>query len=836
MAKVSPLQGNFNTGEISPLLQGRVDAERYKSALYICENYIPTIQGGLIRRPGTMFTSEVKTSTKATRLIPFEFSTTQAYMIEVGDLYMRFYKDNALITLTPKTITAATAANPVQITSASHGYSNGDRVVISGILGMTELNNREFIVAGSAANTFTLTDVLGNAINGTAFTAYTSGGTVSKVYEIVSPYPESTLFQIKFTQSADVLYLTHPSYPPKKLTRTAHTTWTIATIDFQNGPYLAENTTTTTFTAGAATGVTTLTASAIAGINNGQGFLSTDVGRLVRIKNGSAAGWAKITGYTSTTIVSITVQSAVPTAGVTTWRMGLWSDTTGYPSCVTFHEDRLFLAGAAISAQRLDGSRSSDYENFASSDNDGTITSSHAVAFAFNANDVNVVRWMTSDEKGLLAGTVGGEWNVRPSTQSEALSPTNINAKRTTSYGSANIQPVQVGKATMFIQRAGRKLREMSYFYDVDGFRASDLTVLSEHITGQGIVQIAYQKEPQSIVWMVREDGALIAMGYERDIESFKVGWSRHVIGGVSDANNSPAIVESVAVIPSSDGTRDEVWIVVKRRINGITKRYVEYITKLFDQSVEQKDAYFVDGGLTYDVPLTITGATAANPVVITAVAHGFSNGDSVLISGVEGMTELNDNSYTVANKTTNTFELSGINGTAYTAYISGGQVRKRVTTLSGLYHLEGQTVSILADGAVQPDVTVSSGRITLTASAATIQVGFNYNSDGQMLRLEAGSADGTALGKTRRTHRVGFLLHRTLGFKIGMNFDELDEVTFRTSSDPMSRAPALFTGILSETISADYDFENQIAWRQDQPLPGMILAIMPQMVTQDRG
>jgi len=836
MAKTSPLQGNFNTGEISPLLFGRVDAERYKSALSTCKNYIPTIQGGLIRRPGSMFAGEVKTSTKATRLIPFEFSTTQAYMIEVGDLYMRFYKDESIITLAAKTITAATAANPVQITSAGHGFSNGDRIIIGGIIGMTELNNREFIVAGSAANTFTLTDTLGNAINGTAFTAYTSGGTAAKIYEIVSPYPESALFQIKYTQSADVLYLCHPSYPTKKLTRTGHTSWTISTIAFQDGPYLSQNTTATTFTAGAATGVTTLTASAVTGINSNQGFLTTDVGRLVRIKNGTAAGWAIITSFTSTTQVGITVQSTIPTAGVTTWRMGLWSDTTGYPSCVVFHEDRLFLAGAAISAQRLDGSRSSDYENFAASDFDGTITSSHAVAFSFNANSVNVVRWMSSDEKGLLAGTVGGEWNVRPSSQTEALSPTNINAKPTTSYGSANIQPVQVGKATMFIQRAGKKIREMSYFYDVDGFRASDLTVLSEHITGSGIVQIAFQKEPQSIVWLVRADGALISMGYERDIDSFKVGWARHQIGGVSDANGSAAIVESVAVIPSPDGTRDEVWIVVKRRINGMTKRYVEYLTTLFDQLVEQKDAYFVDGGLTYDVPVTITGATAANPVVITATAHGFNNGDSVLISDVEGMTELNTNSYTVANKTANTFELSGINGTAYTAYISGGEVRKRVTSISGLYHLEGQTVSILADGAVQPDVTVSNGKITLTALAATVQIGFNYESDGQMLRLEAGAQDGTALGKTRRTHRVGFLLHRTLGFKIGMNFDELDEVTFRTSSDPMSRAPALFTGILSETISADYDFENQIAWRQDQPLPGMILAIMPQMVTQDRG
>lgn len=822
--KVSPLQSNFGGGEFSPLIYGRVDSDRYKTGLATCLNFIPTIQGGLTRRPGSKFVARTKDNGVAT-LQEFEFSTTQAYILEFGNTYIRFYKDHGLITETDKTITAATAANPVVITSASHGFSNGDRVYITGVSGMVELNNREFTVANVTANTFEL-----SGINGTGFTAYTSGGTVAKIHEISSPYATAHLFELKFTQSADVLYIVHPSYKPRKLTRTGHTNWTLTEITFVDGPYLPTNTTSTTITPSATSGSVTLTASSAL-------FASTDVGRLVRLNQGGTQGNATITAFGSSTSVTASVNSAFNnTSATSSWRLGVWSDTTGYPGTVAFHEDRLFFAGNTNTPQRLDGSRTGDYENFAPSDTSSTVTSSHAVSFSLNANDVNLIRWMTSDEKGMLVGTVGGEWAVSPSTQTEALSPTNINAKRVTSYGSANIQPVQAGKSTIYIQRAERKFRELAYFFDQDGFRATDLTVLSEHITAPGVVQIAYQKEPQSIIWVVRDDGELLGMTYDRDLDSLKVGWHRHQIGGASDAADSAAIVESVAVIPSPDGTRDELWILVKRHINGATVRYTEYLEKLFEDTDDQQDAVFVDSSITFDNPVTITNATAANPVVVTATSHGFSNGDAVIIRDVKGMTDLNGETFTVANVTANTFELSGTDGTGFSAYVSGGEVRKYVTTISGYNHLIGETVSILADGAVQPDVVVSAaGKITLSTRAATVQIGLGYNSDGELLRLEAGAADGTALGKTRRIHRIGLMLHRSLGLQIGMSFDELDTLTFRTSADPMTRAPSLFSGITSETLGADYDFENQFCFRQNQPLPSTILAVMPMLHTQDR-
>ncbi len=836
MPNAAPIQSNFQTGEISPLLFGRVDNERYKAALARCLNYLPTAQGGLIRRPGSYYVAPVETSSKVSRLMPFEFSTTQAYILEFADQKLRFYRNNAPVLESTVVITGITQANPAVVTANAHGYSNGDQVEIAGVVGMTQVNGRRFTVANVAANTFEL-----SGVNSTGYTAYSSGGTVARVYTIATPWPESVLFQLKFTQSADVLYVVHPSYAPYKVTRTAHTSWTATAITFLDGPYLdtqqinnGTRATTITVTPSATTGANiTLTASAALWT------FPTDIGRIVRIKHSSTWGYARIItdAGNSTTVAHATVVNAFgATTASSNWRLGAWSDTTGYPGSTVFHEDRLFFSGPSFFPQRFDGSNTGDYENFAPSSVADVISNSNALNFSLNANDVNVIRWMTTDEKGLLLGTTGGEWVARPSSQSEGLSPTNISVKRASSYGSANIQPVQVGRATMYIQRSSKKLRELTYFYDVDGFQANDMSLLAEHVTGPGITQLAYQKEPQSIIWAVRSDGVLCGLSYERDIEKVNAGWSRHLFGGVGDAAGNDAIVESVAAIPSSDGTSEELWLTVKRRINGATVRYVEYLTALFDDRTDQQDAFFVDSGLTYDSPVTITGATAANPVVITANSHGFSNGDTVRIAEVAGMTELNGETFTVANVAANTFELSGINGTAYTAYISGGEVRKEVLTISGLWHLIGQSVSILADGAVLPNATVSAtGGITLSTKSTVVQVGLGYDSEGQLPRLDAGSANGTSIGKTRRTHRVGFLLHRTLGLKLGTDFDALDEVTFRTSSDSMSRAPALFTGIHSTLIQNTYDFENQICWRQDQPLPGLFLAIMPQMVVQDR-
>jgi hypothetical protein len=686
--KVSPIQSSFNAGEFSELVSAQVRFEKYKNAVSLAENMIPIVQGGMTRRTGTMYVAETADalyvaddyvvdgyaqSSGKSRLVPFEYSITQAYILEFGEANIRFYKDRGQI--------------------------------ISGI----------------------------------------------SPYSIVSPYSYVDLFDLKFTQSADVLYITHPDYAPRKLTRTGHTSWTLSIIDFLDGPYLPTNSGTTTITLGATTGTTSATASAAL-------FDSTDIGRFIRFKStGSTWGWMEITAFTSSTVVTVSIQRSPAAATASTdWRLGLWSETTGYPSCVAFFEDRLFFAGGSYRPQRIDGSIVGDYENFAPSASDGVVADDNAISASLNANDVNVIRWMIDDEKGLLVGTVSGEWMVRPSSLSEAMTPTNISAKRSTAFGSANLQAIRTGKASIYVQRAGRKARELAYVYEVDGFRSPDMTVLAEHILEGGVTQFDYQQEPFSVVWFVRADGQLIGLTYERDQDV--LGWHRHIIGG--HINGGDAEVESVAVIPTPAGDADELWLIVRREIDGVSKRYIEYVTPKFDDD-DTTYAHFLDCGLEYD--------------------------------GVP------------------------------------------VTEITGMDHLEGETVSILADGASHPDVVVSVGKVTLVRSASVVHIGLSYESNIKTLRIEAGAADGTAQGKTKRIHRVNARLYKTLGLKFGPNATNLDILPFRTSADAMGNPPELFTGDKTINWNSGYETEGQMYFRQDQPLPFTLLGLMPQLVTQDR-
>ena len=649
--------------------------------------------------------------------------------------------------------------------------------------------------------------------------------------------------KIDYAQTPEGLFIVDGTRKPQLIVNDGSATlWTVGNFAFVGGPWLSLNNTATTATPAGTTGTVNVTFSSVTGINNGGGFTTSDLLRLIRYKptSGAAWGYGQIVGVTSGVLVSVTIADTLAgTAASGFWQLGVYSQDF-YPSSVEFHDSRVFYSGVARNPDHIDASRVDDYVNFYPSENDGSVTAIHGLSFALNSVELNIVKWMLSSSKGLILGTSSGEWLIKPSNNSAALSPSDITAKKHTSWGSASVGALAVGRDAVFIQKSGRKLRELRYFFDVDGLNSEDLTVLAEHISETGIISIAYQKTPQPVVWMVRTDGMLIGVTYERSQDAFKVGWHRHTIGGVSDAAGSPAKVKEVSVIESVDGSRDEVWVVVQRYIDGATVQQMEYITPEFEDTIEQKDAFFVDSGLTYDDPKTISAATKADPGVITATSHGFSDGDKVLISDVLGMTELNTNSYLVANKTTHTFELTDLLGadidtTGFTVYVSGGEVRKYVTTISGLTHLEGEEVAILADGAVQPDKTVSSGAITLTESATTVHVGFGYNSDAKLLRAEAGAADGTSFGKTRRTNRIGIMFHRSLGLKVGFSFDDLTQLTFRKSSDPLSRAVPLFTGIESYQVDADYDFENQFCFRQDQPLPSIILAIMPQMHVMDR-
>lgn len=840
MPKAAPAQNGFNAGEWSPLLLGRQDLEKYSRALYVCKNAIPLTQGAWSRRPGTVYMHQARHHNKECRLFPFQFSVTQTYTLEFGEYYIRFFTNHGILTQTAQNITGITrAATAVLTYSGSDTYANGDRVYVSGVTGMTQVNGREFVVTNvnTGANTFELYDSDGNAVNSTNYDAYSAGGTVAEIYEVTTTFTEADLPDIRITQSADTLYILHPDFPPQTLVRNSAVSWTLSEITFTDGPYLALNTTTTTLTPSAATdgtptnvinatnngsglirieatghglttgdfarvenvgGVTaangywevtridannvdligstfsgtytsggtikelvTLTASSTTGINGGSGFLSTDIGRSIRIQEGSVWGWAEIEFVTSTTVAVVDVfLTLTNTNAKTNWRLGVWSDTTGFPTCGTFYDDRLFLAGAATAPQRLDGSKTGLYTDFTPSSTAGVVADDNAVAFTLNSDDVNAIKWLAPNEKGLLVGTTRGEWQVKPSTLNEAITPTNISAKPSTRHGSADVAPVTANRAVLFVQRAGRKLREFAYLFEVDGFRAPDMTLLSEHILRPGITELAYQEQPQAIVWAVRSDGVLLGFTYERDQDV--VAWHRHELGGFSNAGGTAIpVVESVAVVPAPDATRDELYLAVKRYIDGGTKRYIEYMSKIWESGDEQEDAVHLDC------------------------------------------------SYTVVNGSPS-------------------------TSVTGLWHLEGQSVVPYVDGANHPAVTVTNGKVTLNNATTVVTLGYAFRSDGQIMPIEAGSADGTAQGKTKRIHEVGFWLMDTLGLKYGPDADNLTEILNTQWGDNFGEATPLYTGVTVERLEGDYDKLGQVYWRAEGPFPATVLSILPKVKTND--
>ena len=743
MARVAAQLTNFTAGELSPRLDGRNDLAKYSAGCATVENMVIYPHGAAARRPGTQYVASVKTPAAKTRLIPFEFSTEQTYILEFGNQYIRFYRNNGQIE---------------------------------------------------------------------------SGGSA---YEISTPYLTAELFDIKFAQSADVMYLTHPNHQTRKLSRTGHTSWTLAAVEFTNGPYLDANITATTITASAHTVGTgrTFTASAVTGINSGSGFLTTDVGRQIRFRD----GYGIITARTNTTVVTVEILIDMGSSSASTdWSLGSFSTTTGFPSCVSFFEQRLVFAASINNPQTVYFSKSGDYENM-DANIGGTVADDDAIIYTIASNQVNAIRFLTS-ARTLIIGTAGGEFVVSGGGDNNAVTPTNIMIKKQSNHGAANVDAISVGNATLFLQRAKRKIRELAYNFDVDGYIAPDLTILAEHITEGNVVEMAYQEEPLAIIWCVRGDGQLIALTYQREQEV--VAWHRHIIGGVFGTGD--AVVESVAVIPTDD-SEYELYMIVKRTINGATTRYVEYLhTFNFDQT-DNTSFNYLDSQLSLSKSQTTltAGISATDTTIPVASISGLSASGKIKIGG-----EII--SYAAISSLDLTGCTRGQNITTATSHTSGDTVKEVVNIIAGLDHLEGQTVSILVDGATHPTKVVASNQITLDRFGTDVKIGLQYTSILKTMRIDAGSQDGTSQGKTKRIYEVTARLFETVGVEVGPDLDNMERVPFRTSADPMDQGIPPFTGDKEVEFRGNYDTDGFMMVRQTQPLPLTLLSLYPRLVTND--
>lgn len=629
MPKASPIRSSFNAGELSPLLDGRVDIAKYNNGCKVLENFIPAVQGPAVRRPGTRFVREVKDSADITWLLPFTFNNQQAFILEFGDQYIRFY--------------------------TNHG------IVLSGG------------IPYEIATPYAAADL--TAADGT--------------------------FALDYVQSGDVIYLTHGSYPVQKLSRFGNTNWTIAAVSFTNGPFKDQNVDQSiTVTPSANIGTITLTASSgifqaghvgsyfylepsdLSNIkpwtagqewttspynevrrSDGKIYICTTSGAPSTSKvwrtgpdkpvhnygteidgggqpiHGTVVeregldwtyltkgyGYVLITGFTSSTVVTAVVQSndILPsTAATFRWAHGSFSAAEGYPTNVTFFRERLTFA----KGQQLFFSVTGDFENFAAVNQSGEVVADRAINVTLSTDQPQAIQWMVPSQS-LLIGTAGSELACHENTTNEVFAPGNVKIEQQTSDGSNGCSPALVGYSTLFVQRSGRKLKEAAYNFQQNGYVTSDLTVLSEHITVGSIKQLAWHKEPYVCLWAARGDGVLLGFTFNK--EQDVVCWHRHPMPG--------AEVESIAVIPAPDGTRDELWMIVKMTVNGSTRRYVEYMELGYQTGDNQTyDVFYVDSGATYiGAPTTtISGLGYLEGKTVQILADGATHPDRLVNFG----------------------------------------------------------------------------------------------------------------------------------------------------------------------------------------------------------
>lgn len=664
-------QNSFLGGEWSPFSQGKTDQPEYYTAMNLSLNYLPTDEGALVRRSGTRLSAHAKLNTKDIRLIPFVSETKDAVICEVTNTLTRFHSLGTVLTQVSKPIEAITAATPAVVTSVAHGFSNTDPVVITATDAVlpTPVRNLQYTIKNVTADTFELvnTNPLTGDVDGTVLNALfgSQSLSVAKIEERTLPYLAAEVADMKFTEEEDLLFLFHANHEINTITRK---NLVVSEIALSDGPYLAVNTTTTTLAFSATSGSITITASSVVGINDNAGFQTTDVGRTIRVNSGTALApsqtWLRITAFTSTTVVTALVSGdpLAATTAVTTWRLGLYSDTDGHPTHGVIHEGRLWLI-SDVKAGRIDASKSFDFTNFEPTANDGTVDDGNAVSGIFAGAGRQNAKWLLVTSEGLLVGTDGGEYLVRASSLDDPISPFSLQVRRQSRFGAADELPVQAGRNTLFIQELGRSLIE--YRNEGGQFDGDDISRQARHLTTDGLIELAYQKLPNPVVWALRGDGRLIGCTYRNDLEGRQVAWHRHSLEYAADetagedaedrflqggASRQPATIRSITVAPFSDpeATRnDQLWVAIDRE--GTT--VIEYLTPIFDASFLQSEGFLVDSGISFftgDEDLTwevlsddltnmvvrFHGLDRLNAKTVDGIFRGFDVGTAVVATG----------------------------------------------------------------------------------------------------------------------------------------------------------------------------------------------------------
>jgi hypothetical protein len=539
---------------------------------------------------------------------------------------------------------------------------------------------------------------------------------------LISPYADTQVKQIKYAQTADVLYTVHPDVRPKELIRKTETDWEISNFPFEKGPLLDLNTTDITITPSHSTGNNrTFTASAAL-------FDEGHIGSIWKIND----GYVEIKAFTSSTVVTGDVLYDSDIGGTSAykiWQEGAWSDYRGFPSAIAFYEGRIVFGGTRHQPNTIWLSEPGAFEQFAGGSDDGD-----SISLTINARQINKIQWIEPGQS-LLLGNEGGIIRVWSGSESQPLTPSNANAKPVLSEGCNSVSPITISSIPHYVQRDGTTIRAMSYSISNDNFFAGDVTALSRSLIDSEVVEMAYQQSPHSIIWAITESGriATATIDINQKITAFSY-------------QEDDGEYESMVCIPASG--YDEVYFIVKRG----DKRLIEVLMPY--NETQQDEMFYVRSGLTY-------------------------------------------------------------NGEPEKDFI-------------GLDHLEGETVSVLADGFVQPDKIVLSGAVSIDRLARKVHIGLPYDSIIETLNINGGSALGSGASNKKNISQVIVKLYNSMGCKVGHK-DNLDQI-------PFSKPAKLFSGNKKIVFPQGFDEDMTVKIVQDQPLPLTVTAIYPYMITNDRG
>ncbi len=810
---------SFNTGEISEKMNGRTDLDIYRNACRRLNNFYALPQGGVERRTGTRFIAQTKNNTKA-RLLPFTFSADQSYAIEFGEQYARFYDKDG--TVSSDVVTPYSVDN---VRDLQYAQRYDLLFLVNGVDPVQKLSRT------AVAPTFTFEEL-----------EWEYPPLLAENTEATTITPSGTTGSITLTASASTFNAGHiGSYWRIRHERTAaqqsvtgsitvtgagtaidmsFSDWQLTTGGTWNGLVELQRSTDGEVTwekysvIGDTRNVAAKNFSTASELPEDK---NTSLRVYITITSGTfeynlyadspyIEGLVKVTAFASATSVTATViNDLAATTATKFWTEGAFSDYRGHPRTVLFHQDRLWFCGTNFEPATIYASASGDYFNFLQ----GTQADS---SIRRVPESPEPAEWMAS-KKQIFLGTAGGAMTIQSVDPRENINVDTISTPSQSEYGSQYIQAVRTNDVVVYVQKNGLKMREMIYNWEEENFRSNDLTILSEQITESGIVENFLQKQPDQIIHGIKSNGDIAALTYERPQEV--VGWSRITTDG-NFISGCP--------LPAIDG-EDEVFVCVLR--NG------EYNIELFEPRADLE--WYVDGG----VKTTLIASQAAediskgvSTIVVTKTAHGLSDGFTVRFLDVVGMTELNENVYTVSDKTNDEFTLKSedgsvyVDGSGYGDWISGGEFAQVTKSIDGLDHLEGKEVQVVGDGSYIEETTVVSGVATFDEWANTVIAGCRYESLLQPMFIEPQLADRLSSSRKKAVSKCSFKVYKSKGAQIGQENKRKAPLVQRTTFDVADEAIPLQTNEYRLFMANDWKREKVIEITQNLPYPLTVLSM----------